>query len=146
MRIEEIAKLCHESNRVYCALIGDYSQFPWCGAADHVKLSAIQGVEFRLKNPHCTPQDLHDAWVEVKTAAGWIYGPEKDEVRKTHPCIVPYDDLPPYQKVKDKLFMGIVDACRSEFLLCNWCVNPYYPDPRHHPGGCAEHWAKAHPV
>ena len=38
---------------------------------------------------------------------GWVYGPTKDAATKTHPCCVPYTELPPIQKVKDAYFEGM---------------------------------------
>jgi hypothetical protein len=43
---------------------------------------------------------------------GWVYGEVKDAEKKTHPCLVPFDQLPLFQQKKDKLFCAIVDALR----------------------------------
>ena len=58
-----------------------------------------------------TPKELHEKWCEEKTRNGWRHGEEKCAEKKTHPCLVPYDDLPPHQKMKDELFLGVVKAC-----------------------------------
>lgn len=34
--------------------------------------------------------------------AGWRYGPRKDNDAKTHPCLVPYAQLPPDEQDKDR--------------------------------------------
>ena len=44
---------------------------------------------------------------------GWVYGEHKDEQRKTHPCIVPYDELPAAQRAKDALFLANVRALQG---------------------------------
>jgi hypothetical protein len=36
--------------------------------------------------------------------------PVKDETAKTHPDLVPFDDLPEHERQKDRLFMAIVHA------------------------------------
>jgi len=36
----------------------------------------------------------HERWVEVLLASGWRPGPQFDEVRKTHPFLVPFNYLP----------------------------------------------------
>jgi hypothetical protein len=61
-----------------------------------------------LDNPNTTPEASHESWMAEKVAAGWVYGPTKDPVAKTHPCIVAYSELPPEQRAKDHLFGAIV--------------------------------------
>lgn len=110
MTIEQIAKVCHEANRAYCESIGDASQKPWDDAADWQRDSAIKGVAFAIVNPDAPASAQHDSWLADKIAAGWVYGPTKSEETKEHPCVVPYDELPPEQQAKDYLFKSIVFA------------------------------------
>lgn len=106
--IEQIAKTCHEVNRAYCASIGDYSQKLWEFAPDWQKESARNGVKFHLDNCDSKPEDSHNNWMKEKLADGWVYGSEKDEIKKTHPCLVPYHELPIEQQTKDHLFITVV--------------------------------------
>lgn len=108
--IEEIAELCHETNRHYCLMLGDDSQFAWPNAPHMIKQSAIAGVVRLSRNPNLTPAEVHQSWFEHKKNEGWTYGAIKDLDAKTHPCMVPYDQLPPEQRVKDRLFRAIVLA------------------------------------
>lgn len=108
MNIEDIAKICHEANKAFCESVNDYSQSHWDFAPDWQKQSAINGVEYNLANPNCSPSDTHENWLKVKLADGWKYGDVKDVERKLHPCIMPYDKLPEHQKFKDHLFKNIV--------------------------------------
>lgn len=110
MQIEEIARLAHEVNAAYCRSLGDNSQPPWEEAPDWQKDSAINGVQFRINNPDSTPEDSHNSWLKQKTEEGWSYGLVKDPEMKTHPCYLPYDQLPQEQRTKDYLFQGVVDA------------------------------------
>lgn len=43
----------------------------------------------------------HERWLTERRAAGWTYGDRNDELR-THPFIVPYDDLSEDQKELDR--------------------------------------------
>ena len=43
-------------------------------------------------------RDLHERWVQNMTEAGWTYGPERDPWKKTHPNLVPYDQMEPDQQ------------------------------------------------
>lgn len=121
MNARQIARVCHEANRAYCESIGDLSQKPWNEADGWQRDSAIKGVEYALANPDAPPSTQHDAWLADKQKAGWVYGPVKDPETKQHPCIVPYDELPIEQKVKDYLFKAIVHsfvAAKKGELIC----------------------------
>lgn len=113
MRVEQIAKVCHETNRAYCAGLGDDSQKPWEEAPEWQRTSAINGVKFHLKNPSAPASASHDSWLAEKRATGWKYGPVKDAEKKEHPCFVGFDELPPEQQAKDVLFKSVVDALRA---------------------------------
>ena len=89
MLVEEIARLCHEANRGYCAALGDHSQPTWEDAPQWQRDSAIAGVNFILENPDVGPSASHESWLAQKQADGWKYGPVKDPVAKEHPCFVP---------------------------------------------------------
>lgn len=106
----QIARVCHEANRAYCETIGDYSQPVWGAAPPWQIDSAIQGVENIAKGIVTRPEQSHESWSAQKIADGWVYGPTKDPVAKTHHCLVPFADLPPEQQAKDHLFFAIATA------------------------------------
>lgn len=110
MNTEQIARICHETNRAYCQSIGDDSQKSWEEAEQWQRDSAIKGVNLLLANSEMTPKLQHIAWCQEKLDAGWSYGPFKDVARKEHPCLITYEALPLAQKIKDFLFQGIVRA------------------------------------
>lgn len=109
-RILATAEACHEANRIYCESIGDFSQSAWAGAADWQKESCVAGVAAVFEGAIANPGDAHRAWLEHKVADGWTYGPEKDADRKTHPCLVPFDQLPAEQQRKDVIFVSLARA------------------------------------
>lgn len=108
--VYRIAKVCHEVNRAYCECIGDYSQMPWKEAPEWQRKSAYQGAQFRIQHPEASAQDIHDEWLRYKLMDGWKYGEHKNPALKEHPCLVPYDDLPAFQKTKDHLFAAVISA------------------------------------
>lgn len=110
MKLIHIAQVAHEINRSYCMALGDDSQLPWGEAPEWQKNSAIEGVQFHLDNPGATASASHDLWMDTKISDGWVYGETKDAVAKTHPCLVPFDQLPQEQQAKDFLFMATVRA------------------------------------
>lgn len=101
------ARIAHQINKAYCESIGDYSQVDWSDAPDWQKESAINGVKFQRANPNATPEHSHINWLAEKIENGWVYGPEKDIEKKEHPCILPYEDLPEEQRIKDHLFLAV---------------------------------------
>jgi hypothetical protein len=109
---EEIARITHEVNRAWCEYNGDTSQPNWADASEWQRSSAINGIAFHHANPDAGDSASHDSWMAEKVAAGWVYGPIKnpDASPPTHPCIVPFDQLPPEQQFKDRLFRTIVHA------------------------------------
>ena len=107
---ECIAAICHEVNRALCEAYGDMSQKPWNEADQWQRDSAIKGVQFAIDNPNAPASAQHDAWMSDKIADGWIPGPVKDSAKKIHPCLVPYDQLPVSQRVKDYAFKAVVKS------------------------------------
>lgn len=105
-----IAAAAHAANKAYCESLGDRSQPTWLQAPDNIKASAVQGVEFVLENPDVTPAESHANWLEFKKADGWVYGEVKNAERKVHPCMVPFEELPKSQQIKDTLFKAVVKA------------------------------------
>lgn len=114
--IESIARVCHEANRAWCIANGDDSQKHWEDAEQWQKDSAIEGVIFKMNHPGAGDSAQHDAWSKSKIADGWVYGEVKDAEKKTHPCLVDFDQLPEFQQKKDKLFGNIVEAL-SRFVV-----------------------------
>jgi hypothetical protein len=48
--------------------------------------------------------------MKQKVADGWVYGPVKDAVKREHPCMVPFTELPREQQAKDFIFRAVVHA------------------------------------
>ena len=105
---KNIAMIAREVNRAYCAVLGDRTQKPWDEAPAWQRESAMAGVMNIKHNPTTTPEQSHQSWLDQKSADGWKYGPVKDEVKREHPCFVPYSELPEEQRMKDKLFTAVV--------------------------------------
>lgn len=110
--VESIAKVCHEANKGWCEAYGDDSQKSWYEAEQWQRDSAISGVKFKLENPEAADDAQHNAWMAEKIEQGWKFGEVKDAELKTHPCIVPFNELPLFQQKKDKLFCAIVEALK----------------------------------
>ena len=47
-------------------------------------------------------RNVHEVWSQNRINEGWTYGPVRDDVRKHHPCLVPYEELPESEKDYDR--------------------------------------------
>lgn len=47
-------------------------------------------------------KNVHDVWAIGRIKEGWTYGPERNDVKKKHPCLVPYEKLPETEKEYDR--------------------------------------------
>lgn len=111
LSIEQIARVAHEANRALQAiqaLPGLPVSAAWEDSPEEHRLSVVDGV-FRTVGG-ATPEELHENWCTFKRARGWVHGQVKDEAGRTHPCLVPYSQLPRSQRLKDDLFAAIAGA------------------------------------
>lgn len=100
-QIEQAAQLLHDWNRAYCTAIGDPANMPWEQAPQHQRESGRDAIRFVLHNPRVSPEEMHQEWINARTKQGWTQGAVKNEDLKTHPNLVPYEELPESQRVKD---------------------------------------------
>lgn len=106
----QIARVAHAAVMELQAIQGDLiPSLPWDWESPDVRESAAEGVRF-VREREVTPAENHQHWVETRTAQGWSYGPVKDPLKKTHPSMVAYEELPDGEKEKNRLFIGIVTA------------------------------------
>lgn len=47
-------------------------------------------------------RNVHDVWAQGRIAEGWTYGRQRDDKGKTHPCLVPYEELPDIEREYDR--------------------------------------------
>jgi hypothetical protein len=47
-------------------------------------------------------RNAHEHWAKQRLNDGWRYGPKRDDQKKEHPCLVPYEDLPESEKEYDR--------------------------------------------
>lgn len=115
--IETVASICHQANKQFCDSQGEEGLHKhWEECSESEKKVSIQALKSLLQYEDeilASPVRVfaERAWIGWKTSVqsqGWVYGPEKDRVKKTHNCIVDqYNKLPLYEKVKDELYISI---------------------------------------
>lgn len=47
-------------------------------------------------------KNVHEVWSETRIKQGWTYGKQRNDELKTHPCLVPYEELPEEEKEYDR--------------------------------------------
>lgn len=109
---ETCARVAHETNRAYCADIGDPPTPAWDELTDAQREGAIRGAGHTLAGGG--PEAQHELWMASRIAEGWAWGPVKDFDKKTSPCLIPYSQLPAAQRHKDAIFQGVVRAVAAE--------------------------------
>lgn len=113
--IREIAEACHEVIRAYCDFATPEAPFlSWEEAPAWQRKSSIAQAKIHLENPDMGPEASHEAWMKEKRDDGWVLGPDKDAEKKEHPCMVPFEKLPPEQQAKDVLFREVVRAMAAK--------------------------------
>ena len=64
---------------------------------DHIALEdeLLELVELLAEN-------AHDIWAHQRMNDGWVFGPERCDTSRRHPCLVPYAQLPEIEKTYDR--------------------------------------------
>ena len=47
-------------------------------------------------------ENVHDTWAKGRVDDGWVYGSARDDIKKQHPCLIPYSELPESEKEYDR--------------------------------------------
>jgi ryanodine receptor 2 len=69
---------------------------------DPTPTHGIEIPESLLKLIELLAEHNHEVWAEQRIKDGWTYGVQRDDRRKTHPCLVPYGALPEKEKAYDR--------------------------------------------
>ena len=100
----KIVEAIHNINKVLQKLNGEETrEFGNLYPDEYIMLS--DAVENEFKNPCTKEGEAHQRWIDSKVADGWKFGKEKCTVRKTHPQLIPFEELDPINIAKDSLFM-----------------------------------------
>ena len=99
-------------------MANDYQPKPL--QTDHVALDdgLLELVELLAEN-------AHDIWAAQRINDGWLFGPERCDESRRHPCLVPYSQLPEIEKAYDRnAVLGTIRAV----LALGFVVSRREPD------------------
>jgi serine phosphatase RsbU (regulator of sigma subunit) len=66
----------------------------------------------------------HIRWSWEKRLNGWIYGSMKDDIKKTHPSLIPYEELSESEKEKDRELVKLIPALLQDIDYEVFPVSP----------------------
>ena len=77
--------------------------------------SQFEAVIERQTGPNrsADAEALHEDWVRAYEKMGWVYGPVRDTEKKTHPDMVPYNELGQLERDKDEVFVALCEIARK---------------------------------
>ena len=132
-QIESIAKEIHEDYRK--GNPGSRYDITWESLPEDIRqANRDQAIEFMgyinilgltvtsdIENPDCIRQltdeqietvarQIHEVWIKSKVAAGWRYGPVRDDGKKIHPMLIPYAELSESERDKDRVIARSIAA------------------------------------
>ena len=67
-----------------------------------IDISKVELSKKILKLTETLARNTHDTWARKRMIEGWTYGPERNDKRRQHPCLVPYEELPDSEKEYDR--------------------------------------------
>ena len=47
-------------------------------------------------------KNVHEVWAQSRIEQGWVYGKQRSDELKQHPCLVAYEELPEVEKAYDR--------------------------------------------
>jgi hypothetical protein len=97
-------------------------------AADHIPIK-LRALDYRIAqlDPEKKPVETfgtddvrllaqmeHARWCAELWLAGWSYGPVKQSALKQHPCLLPWNELPPNEQKKDEEQINAIPRILAE--------------------------------
>ena len=47
-------------------------------------------------------KNVHEVWAQSRIEQGWVYGEQRSDELKQHPCLVAYEELPEVERAYDR--------------------------------------------
>jgi len=110
MNLTHVAAAYWAAYQVILDAMGGLPAPPWLAADNSKREQLVNGVIFHTENPNAAPADSHEHWRKYMEARGYQYGDEFNVKEKTHPAMIPFDQLPPEIKITHHLFAAVCKA------------------------------------
>jgi hypothetical protein len=111
---ERRAIFVYEAARVENAAAGrPINPEPWEERSLEFRVNMTRAVRRQCSDGRLeSPEALHNAWWDAYKEMGWEYGPERDTEKKTHPDMVPFDELGRKEQEKNWVFFMLCEIAR----------------------------------
>lgn len=87
---------------------------PWEQRDEKFRKQFVAIIDKYLKQDKLpTPEEAHDSWMQSYFDMGWKYGETRDVGNKTHPDLLPFNELPQDERDKDAIFLAFVWLAKS---------------------------------
>jgi len=113
--IDRRAIFVYEAARLQAIAVGaPVIPEPWPEREEAFHAQFIPVIEMMCgPNRKHSLEELHQDWVRAYEAMGWKYGPIRDVIQKTHPDMVPYNELEQRERDKDAVFVALCEIARQ---------------------------------
>ena len=103
-RYEDLDESFKESNRAHARHVSTKLTAVGCGLRP-LNDWTTELTRFSPEEVEQLARLEHERWLEERAAAGWRYGPERDDDRRLNPYMVDYDELPDAVREYDRVFV-----------------------------------------
>ena len=66
----------------------------------------------------------HDRWCWERRLSGWTYAKERDNSKKLHNCLIPFDNLPEEEREKDRILVKLIPSLLKDIGFAAVPVSP----------------------
>ena len=109
------ARFVYEATRLE-AKISDRPIVPesWDNRDKDFRTQFVEIVKKQCSNDKFSSAEAaHNSWWQEYKDMGWTYGEERNAKKKTHPDMVPFDELPKSERDKDEIFIRLCAAAEA---------------------------------
>ena len=114
-----------EDSSNYLIVISDNNEY----TPHPISLDDVVVEEELIELREAMAENAHEVWADARRKEGWLYGPVRDDIKKQHPDMLPYNRLPESEKEYDRLMaMNTIKLVKK----LGWELRKVQPS-RHYP-------------
>jgi hypothetical protein len=102
----ELVQITHQAIRLLQRRHARVVWPAWCEAGEDTQRWTWDAVEFGLRDPRLGAR--HEQWCSALRREGWSYAALEDGEQRTHPALVPFHELPEFERARDTIVISLV--------------------------------------